>query len=118
MFNVLDITQDDLIAIQVKGEITKEDYEKLNPLIDKTVKDYGKVKFLILMGKIDAIKPEALLKDFKAYFKHFNNISKVAFVGDKSWQELVAKVASPFISGKIKYFPESQVIEAQNWVKE
>lgn len=117
MFTVLDITGDDLIAIQVQGEITRADYDKINPLIDQAVNAYGKVKFLILIGRIDGVKPDAMIKDVKTYINHYNHFEKVAAVGDSSWQELVTKVAGPFVSGKVKYFPESAFTEAHQWIR-
>lgn len=118
MFKVLDYTKDDVIAIQVEGNITKADYEKINPLIDKTVHEFEKIKFFILMNNIDAIKPEAMVSDVKMYLNHYAHISKVAVAGDKTWQRIIAGIANPFILGKIKYFPKEDVENALQWIKE
>ena|SRR5690554_4760029 len=118
MFKILDNTKENIIAIQVEGEITRHDYEKINPLIDKTIREYNQLKFLILMGEIDAIKPEAFIKDVKIYLNSFNKIEKVAIVGNSSWQKLLAGISSPFISGKLKFFQQSQIMEAQSWLGE
>ncbi len=118
MFRVLDFTKDNVIAILVEGKITKSDYEKINPLIDKTVRDYGKVRFFIQMNDVDAMEPAAFAKDVKIYLNNFNKIEKVAVTGDSNWQKMIAGITSPFISGKVKHFPKSQIVEAQKWIQE
>ncbi|MFW6369819.1 MAG: STAS/SEC14 domain-containing protein [Bacteroidota bacterium] len=117
MFRVLDFTKDDVIAIHAEGKITKHDYEKINPLIDKTVREKDHVKLFIELDEVEAIKPDAFVEDVKAYLKNFNKIEKVAVTGDSSWQKIISKISSPFVAGKVKYFPKNQAIEAQRWIQ-
>lgn len=117
MFTVLDFTKDDVIAIHAEGKITKNDYEKLNPLIDKTVRENDHVKLFVELDEVETIKPEAFVKDVKMYLKNFNKIEKVAVTGDSSWQKIISGISSPFVSGKVKYFPKNQLIEAQSWIQ-
>ena len=116
MFRVLDLTNKDLIAIQIDGKINKSDYEKITPLIDKTVKEYGKIKLYIQIDNIEGIEPKAFAQDVKLYFKHFNHMNKIAVVGETNWQKLWANLASPFVSGKIKFFPHGEVVAARKWI--
>ncbi len=118
MFRVLEITKDDLVAIQVQGEVDKEDYDKINPLIDKAVEAFGEINLLIYLDRLKAVTPDALIKDVKTYINHFNHFRKIAVVGDSNWKELIAKVAGPFISGRVKYFPESEFTKAHQWLIE
>ena len=118
MFRILEFTKDDVIAIHAEGKITKSDYEKINPLIDKTVRENDHVKLYIEMDEVEAIKPDAFIEDVKTYLKNFNKIEKVAVTGDSSWQKIISGNTSPFISGKVKYFPKDQLIKAQKWILE
>lgn len=118
MFRVLEFTKDDVIAIHVEGKITKSDYEKINPLIDKTVREYNHVKLFIELDEIEGIEPEAFLKDVKIYLNNFNKIEKVAVIGDNNWQKIISGITSPFISGKVKYFTKHQLLKAQKWIQE
>lgn len=116
MFRVLDLTNKDLIAIQIDGKLDKSDYDKITPLIDKTVKEYGKIKLYIQIDNIEGIEPKAFVEDVKTYFKHFNHINKIAVVGENDWQKLWSNVTSPFVSGEIKFFRQSEVVEARKWI--
>jgi len=116
MFKVLDLTNKDLIAVSINGKIEKKDYDKITPLIEKTVKEYGKVKLYIQINNIGGIEPKAFMEDVKTYFKHFDDISKIAVVGETSWHKLWTELASPFISGEIEFFSHSETVEARDWV--
>ncbi len=118
MFTILDSTYGNLIAVQVQGHVAKEDYDKVNPLIDKAVKEYGKIKLFIQIDSLNGIEPKAFVEDVKTYFRHFKDIEKMAVVGETKWQEFWVKLAGPFISGKVKYFSHSELIAAQNWIRE
>lgn len=116
MFKILDLTSKDLIAIQVDGHLDKSDYDKVSPLLDKTVKEYGKIKLYIQIDNIDGIEPKAFAEDVKTYFKHFNHINKIAVVGQNDWQKLWSNLANPFVSGEIKFFRQGEVVEARKWI--
>lgn len=116
MFTLLDITKEDLIAIKVDGRIEKNDYDRITPLIEKTVKDFGKIKLYIQIESIDGIEPSAFREDVKTYIKHFRDIKKIAVVGETTWQRMWSGLASSFVSGTIKYFPHAEIIEARNWI--
>lgn len=117
MFKILDKTLGNLIAIEVDGHINKSDYDKVTPLIEKAVREYGKVKVYIQIVKIEGIEPSAFMEDIRTYFKHFNNVEKLAVVGNNKWQKFWTGLAGPFISGEVKFFEQSETAEAQTWVE-
>ncbi len=116
MFKIHDKTSKELIALTVDGKITKSDYDKVTPLIDKTVKEYGKVKLYIEIDRIEGIEPKAFKEDVKTYLKHFKDIDKIAVVGKNKWEKLWSGLANPFTSGEIKYFDHDKIVEAQKWI--
>ena len=118
MFKILDLTNKDLIAISINGKVEKGDYDKIIPLMDKTKKDFGKIRLYIQIDEIDGIEPKAFREDIRAYLKHFNDLRKTAIVGQRDWQKLWADLASPFISGEVKFFPQGAIVEAREWIME
>lgn len=118
MFKVLDLTYGNLIAVEIDGHIKKEDYDKVNPLIEKALREYSKVKLYLLITKIEGMEAKAFLEDVKTYLKHFNDMEKIAVVGDNGWQKTWSNLAAPFVSGKLKYFSKSEAAEAQLWIKD
>ncbi len=118
MFKILDITKDNLIAFQVKGKVEKSDYDKLNPILEKTGREFDTRKLYVEIIEIEGIDPAALWEDFKVYFKHIKNFNRVAIVGSGKMVETLSKLSKPFISGEIKFFNHSETLIARDWITE
>lgn len=118
MFKIQNATNKNLIAIKISGKIKESDYNKITPLIEKAVEQYGKVKLYLEIENIEGIEPKAFREDVKTYIKHFNHIAKIAVVGKNNWQKMWSNLASPFVSGQVKYFPGDKALEATKWIME
>ncbi|MFW5657164.1 MAG: STAS/SEC14 domain-containing protein [Bacteroidota bacterium] len=118
MFRILDQTKDNLIALRIEGRIEKSDYEKLNPLLEKSAKEYDYINLYIEMDEIKGIQPKAMWDDIVTYAKYKNQINNVAVLSDKSWYKPVAKLTNPFVAGEIKYFPMSEQLNAMEWISQ
>lgn len=116
MFEFKDLTKDDVIAFKAAGKIEAKDYEKLNPLLEKTERDNKALKLLIEIGEITGITAKALLKDIATYIKHVRKVEKVAVVGDHKAEKNWVKVADPFIRADIRQFPLAEKAEAESWI--
>ncbi|MGC9344291.1 MAG: STAS/SEC14 domain-containing protein, partial [Bacteroidales bacterium] len=68
MFKILDITKDNLIGFRASGKIEEEDYEKLNPILEKTKKEQEAIRLYIEIGELHGITFKALIKDIVTYF--------------------------------------------------
>ncbi len=118
MFKLLNLTKDNLIAIEIDGKVRKEDYQMITPLINGRVKDYGKIRMYIEIETIEGVESAALKEDLKTYIRHFNHMEKIVVVGNTKWQKLWSKLASPFISGEMKYYSHEEVTDAVRWILE
>ncbi|WP_339736769.1 STAS/SEC14 domain-containing protein [uncultured Sunxiuqinia sp.] len=116
MFKLLNLTKDNLIAIKIDGKVRKEDYQMITPLINGRVKDYGKIRMYIEIESIEGVEAAALKEDLKTYIRHFNHMEKIAVVGKSKWQKLWSNLASPFISGEMKYYSEEEITDAVRWI--
>lgn len=116
MLQVLSFSKNNTIAIKASGELTREDYQRLQPLLDKTVKDHGTFNLYLEVEEIDKIKPQALWEDFKSYFKYAGKVDKVAVVGDSKITKALAESTTPFVSGEVRYFDGSEFLKAKEWI--
>ena len=117
MFKILDKTLGNVIAIEVDGHIEKKDYDKVTPLMEKAIREFGKVRLYIQITQIEGIQPSAFIEDVKTYFKHFKDLEKIAVVGNSKWHKFWSDLAAPFISGELKYFTLDQITEAKTWIE-
>lgn len=116
MFEIQDLTKDNVIAFKASGKIEGKDYEILNPLLEKTKREEQSLRLLIEIGEITGITARAVLKDIATYFKHVRKIEKVAVVGEDQAEKTWAKVADPFIKADIRYFPATEKEKAESWI--
>lgn len=116
MFQILSFTKENIVALHATKKITAEDYKKIQPLLKKTVADFGSIDLYIEVENIEGIKPMALWEDFKTYFSYVNKINKIAVVGEDNWTKALATSIKPFIKGDVKYFTADQSLDAKKWI--
>jgi len=87
-------------------------------MIDSALEGITEPKVNVLFDgtELEGWEVRAAWDDFKFGLKHDNEFSKIAFVGNKKWQELAAKVGRWFMTGEIKYFEE--ISDALDWLDE
>jgi SpoIIAA-like len=119
MTDAIDIVASgNVLEVTVTGKLTKEAYEKLVPVVDKQIKDFGKLRIVFVMRDFHGWTAGALWEDTKFDLKHWRDIERLAIVGETKWEKGMATFCKPFTMAKIKYFDESQVDAARAWVAE
>jgi hypothetical protein len=110
------IGEDFFLKISVKGTLTHEDYEKMVPMVENAligVKD-PKIKVLVDARAFDGWDMHAAWDDLKFGLKHSKEFTKLAFVGNKMWEEYSIKISNWFMSGEMRYFQDLE--EAVVWL--
>jgi hypothetical protein len=59
----------------------------------------------------------AAWEDIKWDARHFNEVERVAMVGEKKWQEWLAALCKPFTRATVRYFNHEKLDEARAWVE-
>lgn len=106
----------DTVGFSLSGKLHDADYKTFVPAVDAAVGTHGKVKLLARFHDFSGWDAKALWDDIKFSTTHCTKISKIALVGEKKWEEYMAKVCKPFTMASIKYFDASQIEEAKAWL--
>jgi hypothetical protein len=104
------------LKISVKGKLTHKDYEKMVPMIENAlvgVKE-PKIKVLVDAREFEGWDMHAAWDDLKFGLKHSKEFTKLAFVGNKMWEEYSIKISNWFMSGEMRYFQDLD--EAISWL--
>jgi hypothetical protein len=107
-----------ILAFKMTGKLHDEDYKTFVPLIDNGVAKYGKVRLLAWFEDFHGWDLHALWDDIKFSTTHCREIDRIALVGDKKWEEWMAKVCKPFTMAKVEYFDVSKINDAWAWLKQ
>lgn len=117
---MIEIIQHDtnLLHVRLSGKLTTSDYEYFGPAVEKIIEEHGKIRALVHMEDFHGWTAGALWQDVKFDAKHFNDLERIAFVGDKAWEKGMSVFCKPFTTAKVRYFDQSEREEALTWVQE
>ena len=106
-----------VLWLQASGKFSAEDYQHFIPEVERLISKLGKIRILFEMHDFHGWDAGALWEDIKFDFKHFSDIERLAIVGDKKWEEWMAKFCKPFTTAAIRYFDVTHTEEAQAWIQ-
>jgi hypothetical protein len=116
MFQKLSESSEKILGFKVSGKLTDEDYKAFVPQIEKIIQEFGRISLLLELDDFHGWDLGAAWDDFKFGMKHIKDFKRVAIVGDKKWEEWMAKLAKPFMRAEVKYFDGSQLQDAWGWL--
>ncbi len=105
-----------VLEVRVTGKLLHQDYQRFVPEFDRLVKQHGKIRLLFEMTDFHGWEPHAAWDDFKLGVKHFLDIERIAMVGEKKWQEWMARFGRTFTRARIRYFESNAIKEARKWL--
>lgn len=117
MIQIINTGKDNLISAKISGKISKNDVEKIHPLIHNIIEKGKKVNFYFEMEDFEGYTLKGFWEDIKVDSAHISDYGKMAFVGEKKWQEWVAKATDFFTSSEVKYFKIENRTQAMVWIK-
>ncbi|MCP8687494.1 STAS/SEC14 domain-containing protein [Marinobacterium sedimentorum] len=107
-----------MIVVQVSGKLVKADYEHFVPEFERLVQAHGKLRLLFDMAGFHGWELSAAWEDLKFGVKHFDDIERLAMVGEKKWQQGMARFCKPFTKAQVRYFDHSDAAEARKWLEQ
>ncbi|MBM7074163.1 STAS/SEC14 domain-containing protein [Shewanella sp. 202IG2-18] len=97
--------------------MTHKDYEKINPILDKALKNVSNPSIDVLLdaSQLEGWELRAAWDDVRIGIKYAGKINKIAIVTHKKWLEVSSKIANWFTASEIETFEsESSAID---WLK-
>jgi hypothetical protein len=105
------------VEVDLSGKLDREDYEKMVPQFERWIRKLGKLRLLVRMHNFHGWHAGALWEDIKFDMHHFADFERIAFVGEKKWQEYMSAFCKPFTNAKIRYFETDEMEKAKTWLE-
>ncbi len=105
-----------VLDVRVSGKLSKADYQQFVPEVERLIKAHGKLRILLEMHDFHGWEAGALWEDIKFDAKHFNDIERLAMVGETKWESMMSQFCKPFTTAKIRYFDQTKADEARSWL--
>jgi hypothetical protein len=118
MIQINKTEKDNLISALISDKITKDDVEKIHSLIHIILENSDKVDFYFEMEDFEGYTLKGFWEDIKVDSAHISDYGKIAFVGEKKWQEWAAKATDFFTSSEVKYFDLENKEKAILWINQ
>jgi hypothetical protein len=106
-----------VLAVKISGKLTKEDYKRFLPDVERLNKKHGKIRVRCQMHDFHGWDRGALWEDIKLAVKSFADIERLALVGDRKWEAGMALFCKPFTTAKVRYFDEHASDQAAEWIR-
>ncbi len=108
---------DQILHVQLLGKLDTAAYARAEDDMDAYVRDHGRFKLLLDLREFDGWQGLAALGDHLKLIRDHRHIpTKVAVLGDESWQKLAQKLMRYFISAESRYFDEDDIENAKAWL--
>ncbi len=116
---MIDILNDtgSLIVVRIDGELTRDDYTRFVPWLDRRVTNAGgPVSFVVHAEDWDGwASLRAAWADLKMDTRFTGDVDRLAMVGDARWQEWLTKLSSPLVPTRVRWFDPSDADAAEAW---
>jgi hypothetical protein len=118
MIAIKQLNPPSILEVKVTGKFEKEDYQTFGRQVEDLIRSQGKIRVLFLMEEFHGWSIGGLWEDLKFDAKHFNDIERLALVGDRKWEKGMAEFCKPFTTAKVHYFDMEQMSDAKAWIVE
>lgn len=106
-----------ILGFKMTGKLHDEDYKQFVPVVEAAIKAQGKVRLLAQFEDFHGWDLHALWDDTKFATQHCADVERIALVGDKKWEEWMARVCKPFTLAQLRYFDRKDIDTAWQWLE-
>ena len=106
-----------IVTLTFKRKVDKEDYYRFVPQLEGLMEGDAKIRLVVQLQDFKGWTAGALWEDTKFAARHFNDIERLAIVGDAQWEKSMAAFIKPFTTAKVRYFDMQQADQAREWVR-
>jgi len=107
-----------VIGYELSGKLHDDDYKVLVPEVEAVIAKEGSVRILMHLIDFKGWDLHAAWDDMKFGIQHCHDFERVAIVGDKTWEEWMAKLSSPFTASGSRFFDPTDIDGAWDWINE
>lgn len=107
-----------IVTLKFRGNVSKADYEQFVPQLEHLMEGDAKIRLLIELHDFEGWTLGAIWEDTKFAARHFNDIERLAVVGEARWERSMTMFVRPFTIAAVEYFDMQDIEQARRWVRE
>ncbi|NUQ65029.1 MAG: STAS/SEC14 domain-containing protein [Pirellulales bacterium] len=106
-----------LFSVRLGGTVTRRDYREFLLQCERAIREHGKIRVLFEMHNFQGWGHAALWEDTKFDTRWFNQVERLAIVGERLWEESIDSFRDLFQGAEIRYFDYDAVDDATAWIE-
>jgi hypothetical protein len=118
MLGTIDTGSPNVIAFELSGKRRDGDYTQLVQMMKTVLIAERTLRLFVKYEDFPGWDAYAAWDDFKLNLPHNRDFQRIAVVGEKKWEKLMASFCEPFTKAEVKYFDKREVDAAWKWLRE
>ncbi|HLR31095.1 MAG TPA: STAS/SEC14 domain-containing protein [Fodinibius sp.] len=107
-----------ILALNVKGKLTKDALNDFVPILKKHIEETGDPHLMMILEDFQGWEDAATFwKDINLDAEYVGCFDRIAIVGEKKWQQWSTRLMDPLFNEEIKYFSIGNADNAWNWIE-
>lgn len=111
-------TEPRVVRAAVSGQLVESDMHRLEPQLDELLDHHASVRMLIQLSGFTGWSPGAAWEDARLAIRHYSDLDRIALVGDRRWEQWLARLARPFTTAEVRFFEPFDSEKALAWITE
>ena len=107
-----------IISLTFNDVLDRDDYELFVPQLEGFMKHGDRVRLLVELENFRGLTMGALWEETKFSYKHFNDIDRLAVVGENRTEKILTQFARPFTRAEVRFFNTEETEKAREWLRE
>jgi hypothetical protein len=106
------------LEVTIDGNVEAQDYEVFVPQAEERIRRHGSLGLLLRVRNLRGETLPAMWEDLKFDVRHYRDLSRLALVAASDSKRWMATLSRPFTAADVRFFNESELETARDWVKE
>lgn len=118
MIEFREVPNTNIIELTIDGSISAAEFDDIIGKFEASIQKHGTVRVLEEVRSFGGVPVSKFWEDIVFAFANLKHFSRAAVVAHQKWIEVFTKLASPFLSAEVRYFNETEVDRAREWLRE
>lgn len=108
--------RNDVAVLRASGRLSRQDYERTLPDLERMLKDHGKLRLLVELNDFAGWELPALAMDLKFSAKYRKYFERIAVVGQRAIEKVLVMLGKALFGRRLRFFHEQRADAARQWI--
>jgi hypothetical protein len=107
---------DAIVGVEVSEKLAHDDFVALQRWVGAAVAKHRECGLVVVLSDFHGWNLQSLWDDIEFHWAGCNDITRLAYVGDKTWEHAAVALSRPITRSPLRFFEAKAIAEAKAWV--